>query len=311
MTKRLHAPLAALAIVAAGVLLLPAAGSAWNETGHRTVAEIAWQHMTPTARARAVELLMNGPPVAGFASLRPTAGSNADRDRALFMNAATWPDMIRSPDQPAHVYNRPSWHYADFYWDVENGMPHDIPDTGPDSVNAGERIVAYRAALVDPSVADTTKALDLTWIIHLVGDIHQPLHASSLVDAQDPLPRGDLGGNKFKLEGRNELHGFWDSILDETTPRDSGENRVAYSVRLADGIEQANPLTALATPAAITNVAEWEQEGLHLSQTVVYKGITRGQAPSAAYTAEALKVAQEQIALAGYRLAALLNAALK
>jgi hypothetical protein len=311
MTKRLRAPLAALAVVSAAVLALPALGSAWNATGHRTIAEIAWDHMTPAARTRAVDLLQHGPALAGLASLRPTTGTDAERDRALFLNAATWPDLIRDRNQPWYAYYRSNWHYADFYWDVQNGMPHDIPGTGPDSSNAGERIVAFRAALADPSVADTTKAVDLAWILHLVGDIHQPLHCSSLVDAQDTLPRGDMGGNNFHLDGRERLHGYWDSILDEATTRGAGEDSIAYATRLAGEIQRSHTVVALASPAAITDVAAWEQEGLHLAQTVVYSGLTRGQAPSAAYQANALRVSEAQIALAGYRLAALLNTALK
>ncbi len=311
MTKRLRAPIAALAIVAFGVFAFPAIGSAWNATGHRTIADIAWAHMTPHARARAVDLLMHGPALANLASLRPTTGREADRDRALFMNAATWADLIRDRNQPWHAYNRSNWHYADFYWDIVDGHPHDIPGTGPDSMNAGERIVAFRAAIADPNVADTTKAVDLAWLLHLVGDIHQPLHCSSLVDAQNPLPRGDMGGNNFHLDGNNRLHWYWDSILDEAAPRLVGEDSIAYATRLADQIEQRYTLAALADPAAATDIAGWEREGLHLAQTVVYSGIAQGVTPSTAYQAEALRTSEAQMALAGYRLAALLNADLQ
>ncbi len=293
------------------MLAFPALASAWNATGHRTIAEIAWDHMTPVARARAVDLLLHGPALADLASLRPTTGTEAERDRALFLNAATWADLIRNRDQPWHAYNRPNWHYADFYWDVVDGQPHDIPDTGPDSMNAGERIVVFRAAIADPTVADTTKAVDLAWILHLVGDIHQPLHCSSLVDAQNPLPRGDMGGNNFHLDGTNRLHWYWDSILDEAAPPLAGEDSIAYATRVARRIEDVHSLASLAGPAGSTDVAGWERQGLHLAQTVVYTGITSGEAPSAAYQAEALRTSEAQMALAGYRLATLLNEALK
>ncbi|MGH7668572.1 MAG: S1/P1 nuclease [Gemmatimonadaceae bacterium] len=311
MTKRFRAPLAALALITAGVLVFPALASAWNPTGHRTVAEIAWNNLTPRARTRAVDLLMHGPALADFASLRPTTGTDAERDRALFLNAATWPDIIRDRDLPAHAYHRPTWHYADFYWDVVNGKPHDIPGTGPDSENAGERIIKFRAALADSAVADTTKALDLVWLIHLVGDIHQPLHASSRVTAQDTLPRGDMGGNTFHLDDHRRLHGYWDDILDESIARGPGEDSIAYATRLARRIEALHPLASLGDLANSTDVAAWERHDLHLAQTVVYTGITPGQAPSAAYQTEALMTAERQIALAGYQLAALLNHALQ
>jgi len=311
MINRLRAPLAALTIIAAGVLAFPALASAWNATGHRTIAEIAWDNMTPHARARAVDLLMHGPALADLSSLRPAAGTEAARDRALFLNAATWADLIRDRNQPWYAYNRPTWHYADFYWDVVDGQPHDIPGTGPDSANAGERIIAFRAALADPSVADTTKAVDLAWLLHLVGDIHQPLHCSSRVTAQDTLPRGDMGGNSFHLDEHRRLHGYWDSILDEAVAREPGEDSIAFATRLARGIEEQHSLASLAGPAASTSVAGWERQGLHLAQTVVYAGVTAGQVPSAAYQAEALETSEAQMALAGYRLATLLNEALK
>lgn len=311
MRTRLRAPLAALAIVAVGTIALPGRAAAWDPTGHRTVAKIAWDHMTPLARARAVDLLLHGPSLAGLASLRPTTGTDAERDRALFLNAATWGDLIRDRNQVWFAYNRPSWHYADFYWDVVDGRPHDIPGTAPDSVNAGERIVDFRAALANPDVPDTAKAVDLAWLLHLVGDIHQPLHCSSRVTAQSPLPRGDMGGNAFTLDDHHRLHGYWDEILDEGIAREPGEDSIAYATRLASHIEGLHSLASLANPAARTDVAGWEHDGLQLAQTVVYRGVTEGERPSPAYRNEALGVAERQIALAGYRLADLLNAALK
>ena len=102
-----------------------------------------------------------------------------------------------------------------------------------------------------------------------------------------------------------------DEILDRAIAPDPGEDSIAYATRMARRIERIHPRASLATPAASTDVVGWEREGLHLAQTVVYAGVTRGAPPSAAYQAQALTVAERQIALAGYRLAALLNDALK
>lgn len=290
-------------------LALPAL-VAWDATGHRTVAEIAWEHMTPRARARAVALLLHGPPLAGLASLRPGTGTAAERDRALFVNAATWPDLVRERGTPWHVYNRPSWHYADFFWDEVDGRARAIPGTGPDSVNAGERIELFRAQLADTSLPDTARAVALAWLLHLVGDVHQPLHASSRVTADDPLPRGDEGGNTFHLDDGHRLHGFWDDILDEALPPDGAEDPIAYAARLARTVEAADPLDSLGAAARSTDVRGWEDASLHLAETVAYAGVTRGAAPAAAYERRALAVSERQIALAGYRLAGLLDAIL-
>jgi hypothetical protein len=294
-------------LVTAALLALPLS-ALWDATGHRTVAAIAWEHMTPRARARSVELLLHGPPLANFASLRPPQGSEAARDRALFLNAATWADLVRNRNQPWHVYHHPTWHYADFYWDVEGGRAHDIPNTGPDSLNAAERIVALSATLVDSSAADTTRAVALAWVLHLVGDIHQPLHCSSRVTPAEPLPKGDEGGNTFHLDDARNLHAYWDRILDEAIARDAGEDSLAYASRVAGQIEGTHPG---ASPPVRPDVLGWAHDALRLAQTVAYAGVSRGSAPSPAYQAEALQVSEGQIALAGYRLAALLNAALR
>ena len=293
------------ALVTAALLALPAS-ALWDAAGHRTVAAIAWEHMTPRARARAVELLLHGPALANFGSLRPADGSEAARDRALFLNTTTWADLVRNRDQAWHVYHHPTWHYADFYWNAENGQPHDIPNAGPDSLNAAERIVALGATLADSSAADTTRAVALAWVLHLVGDIHQPLHASSRVTPAEPLPKGDQGGNTFHLDDNRNLHAYWDRILDEAIAPEPGEDSIAYASRIARQIDRM-----AGTPAAGSDVLGWAHEGLRLAQTFVYSGVSRGSAPSAAYQAEALKVSEGRIALAGYRLAALLNDALK
>lgn len=291
------------------LLLLPAL-AAWDAAGHRTVAEIAWERLTPTARARAVALLRHGPALASLASLRPTAGSDAERDRALFVNAATWADLVRERGTPWHTYNHPTWHYADHYWDQVDGRPHPLPAAGPDPVNVGERIAFFRLELADTGLADTTRAVALAWLLHLVGDVHQPLHASSRVTAQDPLPRGDEGGNTFLLDAPRRLHGFWDDILDERLPRQEDEDSMAYAVRLARAVQAADPSDG-APQGVATDVRAWEDSSLQLAQTVAYTGVARGTAPPASYRRRALEVSERQIALAGYRLARLLNDALK
>ena len=162
---------------------------------------------------------------------------------------------MRNRNQAWHVYHHPTWHYADFYWDVENRQPRDIPGTGPDSLNAVERIVALRATLVDSSAADTTRAVALAWLLHLVGDVHQPLHCSSRVTSEDPFPRGDRGGNTFALDAGHNLHAYWDEILDRAVAPDPGEDSIAYATRMARRIERIYPPASLATPAASADLA--------------------------------------------------------
>jgi hypothetical protein len=270
------------------------------------VAEIAWEHLTPAARTRAIALLDHGPPRARLASLRPAVGMPAERDRALFLNAATWPDLVRNHDQDWNVYNRPTWHYADSYWSFSKGEIFDL--SGPEAVNAVERIIALRTQLADPGAADTTKAVALAWLLHLVGDIHQPLHCSSRVTALEPSPDGDKGGNKYSLNGSSNLHRYWDGILELAARAVAGEDSIAYATRSAGRIVQEHPETQ---DTAVSDPRAWQRDGLRLAQTVVYRGLNRGEAPPADYQARALRISEQQMALAGYRLAALLNEALR
>src|SRR5690348_14084820 len=77
--------------------------------------------------------------------------------------------------------------------------------------NAQERIALFRTVLASSS-PDELKSYDLVWLLHIVGDIHQPLHASTRV--RQPDPDGDAGGNLVKLDcAKCELHFFWDDLL--------------------------------------------------------------------------------------------------
>ena len=90
-------------LVTAALLALPAS-ALWDTAGHRTVAAIAWEHMTPRARARAVELLLHGPSLANFASLRPAGGVPATRSICRAMRIAY--AMESSPGSGATASSR-------------------------------------------------------------------------------------------------------------------------------------------------------------------------------------------------------------
>jgi hypothetical protein len=88
--------------------------------------------------------------------------------------------------------------------------------------NAATRTEDFRKVLADPESPDLLKSYDLAWVLHLVGDIHQPLHAVSRFTHQ--LPQGDLGGNRVRLcdpACRQELHFVWDQALGRGTPTEA------------------------------------------------------------------------------------------
>src|SRR5262249_52319688 len=137
---------------------------AWGKTGHRVLAAIAWQHMTPRARAAAIALLEHAPTNSGIAELRP---NGPDADERWFVEVATWPDLVRFG--PHAMYNRPSWHFIDRRWRTDNGKVIDLPKLGASPTNIVTRLVALEQELRDPATPVEQRALALVWIIHLVG----------------------------------------------------------------------------------------------------------------------------------------------
>lgn len=286
---------------------------AWNHFGHMVIAAAAYEQLTPAARDRANRLLKLNPDypqwVAGHTS--------GDVDELAFAHAATWPDDIKSEaryrrdgeqpsgpdsarnigyaDQLQHRY----WHFVDLPF-----SPDHTPLIQPEAPNAVTQIVAFRAALASPRTSDDVKSYDLVWLLHLVGDVHQPLHAAARFTHEQP--QGDEGGNRVSLcdkpRCRAKLHGFWDDVLGTSR---KPELAVAHARKLAHADSRR---------VAVEDPSAWARESLGIAETEVYVApIGAGPGPyrlTSEYRAEARKVARQQAALAGARLAQLLNAAL-
>lgn len=313
MRRLIVATLVAIGVIAAA----PRNGFAWNATGHRVVAAIAWGNMTPRARSEAVRLLLLAPEKTGIAGLRPSDGASDAADEALFIAAATWPDLIRSSGA-SHVYSQPDWHFADHFWEVTKRHPTDLRSLGPAVVNAGERLAAFEHDFETASSQDTTKAIELAWMLHLMGDIHQPLHSSSRVTAA--LPKGDRGGNAVVLAGNVNLHSFWDDILDEVyeastpgplTSKRAHEKTRDYIFTWAGEIGTRFPRSAVSLGSSVDAFETWEMDSVHLAEKHAYKAVTARQAPTSTYRNDVDAVSERAIAEAGYRLAALLNTLLE
>ena len=161
---------------ACAAALLPSPAHAWGKTGHRVVAAIADTQLSGLARAHIEQIL--GP------------GESLDE-------AAIWPDEMRSA--PGEYWQKKSvpWHYMDF-----NGI---IYDHAPPEGDALEALQRFGAVLKDPKASQSDKQTALRFVVHLVGDLHQPLHVGR---------PGDEGGGKIRLTffGKpSNLHVVWDS----------------------------------------------------------------------------------------------------
>ena len=170
--------------------------------------------------------------------------------------------------------------------------------------NAQTQIAAFRTTLAQAGATDELKSYDLVWLLHLVGDVHQLLHATSRL-MQDQT-QGDRGGNLVQLCAKpckDELHAYWDNIL--------GTGKSPTTATKAAALLAAPD----ATLAAESNESQWIQESFGPAKQSVYIApIGVGAGPfttNSTYKTTGEMIANRQIALGGVRLANLLNAALQ
>jgi nuclease S1 len=216
--------------------------------------------------------------------------------RNTYFAAANWPDRVKG-DRPQ---TRP-WHYVDILYDPRS--PKVAPDL-PDPPHALSQIAEMSEKLGredDPE----QKADALSFLLHLVGDVHQPFHCINRVTPDSPAPQGDRGGNSFKLSGpyRN-LHSLWDDSVNLQL-QDSAEE-------LAVEIMQKYSRDSLARDLVANEPEAWVRAGYAIAVERGYKPLdgSNGEAaprPSNAYLRHARDIGQRQAALGGYRLADLLT----
>jgi len=315
--------LSGVAVALAVALCLPQSGLAWDATGHELVAGVAWDTMTPAARQKAIDILNAAGDDTCIPDLFPTDGRPlAERQREFFMRVATWPDVIRNGK--CQAFSRPNWHFIDRFWEGVSGgtgnkAPKDRPDIPMASENAVESLKVFRhtvACDLAPCGSDGQRAMDLAWTLHLVGDIHQPLHDSGR--ASSAHPDGDQGGNLFPLgTGAHppKLHGLWDGIVKSSVPLKSGETSatsIAYLDRVIGTFTQDHPRAGVtAGQLESGDFDAWSREGFETAKQSVYPATLHEKQPApSAYRTAAFKIADAAIALGGYRLADVLEAML-
>lgn len=291
---------------------------AWNDAGHMVVAELAWRNLSAGERTAVSQLLRRHPHYAELLAADIPAG--ADRDEWVFLNAATWADHVRpapagQPPRPTAItrYHHGEWHYIDQPFVAPKDMAATPPSAHPPpTTNAVERLAFVEAQLKSAQTPATDRAVALCWYLHLVGDLHQPLHCAEWFSPE--FPDGDRGGNEVAIKPQAEpvrLHTFWDNLLG--TGRDPRfieyqANDIAADPRLSK--------TRLKELKSHTTYQSWAGEGLDWARAFVYldgqlrhtkwRGqLTAAEVPEVnfGYEANARSVARHQIALAGYRLA--------
>lgn len=234
---------------------------AWGVQGHQAVAAMAQARLTPAARAEANRLL----------ALEP--GAN-------LLTVSTWADEQRSPETAR-------WHYVNFPRGQCTYTPaRDCPD--------GQCVVAaieQQSQLLQSNAPDAERLLALKYVVHLVADVHQPLHAGH---------GDDRGGNTYQLQAflqGSNLHAVWDVWLIRALNQDVPEVAARLDKRLT---QLANSTGAV----GVFNAANAAEESCRIVAT---PGFYPGRLVDVDYLEQFTPVLETQLALAGTRLAEVLN----
>lgn len=302
-------------LLAALAALAPSSAQAWNAAGHRLVAAIAWEHLRPDVRDEVTLLLRQHPDHDRWIR---RAGEE-DSDRRIFIEASTWPDEIRddkrfysagngdaTPTLPGFpdMERRRSWHYVNIPLNA-------TADATPLSGQIDKQLVALAKTLGTPD-ADAERTYALPWVIHLVGDAHQPLHTSVRLDASgkwDKLGNGLEVHNPFNSRKPvSTLHAFWDDLPGPPWLR-------------GDKLDQASRVLISAHPrpahsSESTSSHRWIEESWLIARDSAYpprNDITPDTIPTIteAFFEKSREIADRRVAQAGYRLADLLNQSIK
>jgi hypothetical protein len=337
-------------------LALPGKAAAWHENGHYAIARLAWQQLDDKQKVDILKILKAHPHYDIY--LKAECPKELSEGEWAFLRAATWSDWVRSPRAPGLgkvdadairvTYNKGVWHYVDLplIHPADKGK-FDEPSIRkeilePEFDAKGEprhALAAIKLALKTLSAADTPdkdKAIYLCWLSHITGDIHQPLHCTSLIASKatygtypfDP-PEGDRGGNLVAVRRQASdseavnMHFLWDALVFRGQSGYSSVEAMVAKLR-SDPQLQRDRLPELKA----TDTLAWVEEGLALVKDVVYRGdkgflemaafaaqakVKAEDAPvlPAGYEQRAEEVARRRMVIAGYRFADQLGSVFK
>lgn len=247
--------------------------SAWGREGHRLTALVAEQYLTPEAKAQIVELI----------------------GKETLAEVAPWADTYRT-EHPETA----GWHYVDIPRDAtafnrNRDCPVSVTDPkSPWRDCVTDRILYFEGRLGDTSLSRTQRAEALKFLVHLIGDIHQPFHAIGDDRGGNGIVVTFLGSPQCDTYHCN-LHGVWDDSMIE----ERGLNEKKYTELLLTEIKQNHWETrAGGEPTGWANVS--------------HQYAVRAYAPNGAvllhdYYDEEIKVVDSELALGGLRLAHVLN----
>jgi hypothetical protein len=296
-------PHIAIFLVGLMLLLCPATGHCWGDEGHEIVGLISEHYLEPAVRARVIALLAQD--ASGL-----TRGTGVAEE-------ATWADKFRDSDRDTtrrHYNQTREWHYIDIELDRpdldEACFRHPALTMGSKASEGSaddcilDKIDEFRAELRNSTTEALERRQALQFLLHLVGDLHQPLHAAD---------NHDRGGNDVRVKGAGSspgsLHHYWDTVF----VRRLGTHADDVARELVAGISDHDRRAwSGGSPA------DWAKESFQIARTRVYGplqhaggGLRRPITLDARYEADAVDIVTGQLQRAGLRLARLLNDALR
>lgn len=311
-----------LLVLSLSIVMSPA--HAWYRSGHYLTAEIAFDLLSEERQQQVAAILHAHPRFSeDFAAAMPGGikhGSESEKALWLFERASTWPDIVRHVSEAARArYHRSSWHYID--WPVYLTDEDENALAGTLDINLQMRfdpplrqnlnmVQALKGNLLvwrNESATDADRAVALCWVLHLTGDMHQPLHNVALF-SRAYYPRGDYGGSAIAVRRGNDvttLHVVWDSLPDRIEHLSPDEKTVALLANDVVGIESIDGWSRQHYEMAM-EFAYTEEVKLKLLKEVSHKrnpeiSLTRE------YISTASMLASQQLIIAGHRIAALIS----
>jgi len=297
-------------LISVVTLLSTAVARAWWADGHMLIAAIAYQELTDSEKAQVDSILAQHSKIGDWIADNPSKLES-------FMRSSIWPDQIRNYNDPT---THPNWHFIDY--PLKPNKFRMKPDLHP-ADNAVVGITQLRVSLEDTHTSAPEQARDLSFLIHFVGDIHQPLHCESLFDStfNNPDGEGDRGGTRFYVltsatsQHGTQLHSFWDGRLGSGSK--SNLTALATIEAKVPGLKAAHPRSDFTAELAKPDPKDWSLESRLFAINKGYKplpsldGTTNHpvQLP-ASYAQDAKDLSERQAVLAGYRLADTLKAVL-
>ena len=313
---------------------------AWNDAGHMTIARIAWDSMSAEDRVSVVKVLRQHPHLESL--LLKDRPAEATEEEWIFLRAAVWADYVRpsksiSPDEvpnhPLYKFHRGPWHYVNYPYTAGQTSSELPAKQLPNETNILKQLDLCRDILIRRTTVDEgrvsgvsddqNRAVRMTWLFHLIGDLHQPLHTVALIDPKlfPEAPHGDQGGNKLAIRADansmpKNLHWCWDEMFSTDSRFEQvckNSERLTHDPMLLTSKQQLDA-------GSHRTFVSWAGESYEVAKTHVYQEgrlklvlweqvnsgtVSPGEVPTLAADElkEARKLAAQRVTLAGKRLA--------